>query len=147
MPYCHVPCYGALFGPQLFGHGTRVESHKSFGVKGSKPRATQNGPSLPRDHLESKLKAFNESFDNKGQEIRSREVNGRLVLEGALRVYWGVQGVIHLKEDDDQRTVVTVRKRNSCRYSNSTEFTNTERSVSSSFIIFEILLLIDILCK
>lgn len=31
VPYCHVPCYGALFGPQLFGHGTRVESHKSFG--------------------------------------------------------------------------------------------------------------------
>lgn len=23
--------YGALFGPQLFGHGTKVESHKSFG--------------------------------------------------------------------------------------------------------------------
>ncbi|ETN66239.1 hypothetical protein AND_001979 [Anopheles darlingi] len=31
VPYCHVPCYGALFGPQLFGHGTRVESHKSYG--------------------------------------------------------------------------------------------------------------------
>lgn len=31
VPYCHVPCYGALFGPQLFGHGTRVESHTSFG--------------------------------------------------------------------------------------------------------------------
>uniref|UniRef100_A0A182SER3 Ras-associating domain-containing protein n=1 Tax=Anopheles maculatus TaxID=74869 RepID=A0A182SER3_9DIPT len=51
-------------------------------------------------------------------EIRSREVNGRLVLEGALRIYWGVQGMIHLKEDDDQRTVVTVRKRNSYRQSN-----------------------------
>jgi len=38
-----------------------------------------------------------------------------LVLEGALRVYWGVQGVIHLKEDDDQR--ILVRKRNSCRVS------------------------------
>lgn len=49
-------------------------------------------------------------------EIRSREVNNRLILEGALRVYWGVQGVIHLKEDDDQRTFV-VRKRNSCRLS------------------------------
>lgn len=49
-------------------------------------------------------------------EIRSREVNNRLVLEGALRVYWGVHGVIHLKEDDDQRTLV-VRKRNSCRLS------------------------------
>lgn len=53
-----MPCYGALFGPQLFGHGTRVESHKSYGVKGTqKPVAAQaNGPALPRDHLESKLK-------------------------------------------------------------------------------------------
>lgn len=41
VPYCHVPCYGALFGPQLFGHGTRVESHTSFGKK--EPRST-----LPR---------------------------------------------------------------------------------------------------
>lgn len=57
VPYCHVPCYGALFGPQLFGHGTRVESHKSFGNKNAFNRTgQQNGPSLPRDHLESKLK-------------------------------------------------------------------------------------------
>ena len=57
MPYCHVPCYGALFGPQLFGHGTRVESHKSFGNKATFNRpGQQNCPSLPRDHLESKLK-------------------------------------------------------------------------------------------
>lgn len=45
------------------------------------------------------------------------QVNGRLILEGALRIYWGVRGVIHLKEDDDQRTVVTARNRNSCRRS------------------------------
>lgn len=44
-------------------------------------------------------------------------MNGRLILEGALRIYWGVRGVIHLKEDDDQRTVVTARHRNSCRRS------------------------------
>lgn len=44
-----------------------------------------------------------------------KQVNGRLVLEGALRIHWGVLGMIHLKEDDDQRTVVTIRKRNSCR--------------------------------
>lgn len=56
MPYCHVPCYGALFGPQLFGHGTRVESHKSFG-KANKT-VSNNGPALPRDHLESKLKVI-----------------------------------------------------------------------------------------
>lgn len=38
-----------------------------------------------------------------------------------MRIHWGVQGVIHLKEDDDQRTVVTVRKRNSCRFLSNTD--------------------------
>lgn len=55
VPYCHVPCYGALFGPQLFGHGTRVESHKSFGAQKDSPKLN-NGPALPRSHLESKIK-------------------------------------------------------------------------------------------
>lgn len=125
-----MPCYAALFGPQLFGYGTKVESHKSFGQPQQQAqkspqhhshRTPATGPVLPRSHLESKLKVFNQFHDNKSLEIRSREVNGRLVLEGALRIHWGVQGVIHLKEDDDQRTVVTVRKRNSCRCRNSTE--------------------------
>lgn len=53
-------------------------------------------------------------------EIRSREVNNRLILEGALRISWGVHGVIHLKEDDDQRTLV-VRKRNSKRVSKAAD--------------------------
>ena len=44
VPYCHVPCYGALFGPQLFGHGTRVESHTSFG----KVENRSGTPNLPR---------------------------------------------------------------------------------------------------
>uniref|UniRef100_A0A8D8YTB8 Ras association domain-containing protein 2 n=1 Tax=Cacopsylla melanoneura TaxID=428564 RepID=A0A8D8YTB8_9HEMI len=111
VPYCHVPCYGALFGPQLFGHGTRVESHTSFGKVENK----QCGSNMPRSHLESKLSLFNQYYDGKSGEIRSREVNGRLVLEGALRIHWGITGVIHLKEDDDQRVVVTIRKRNSMR--------------------------------
>ncbi|KAL7731245.1 hypothetical protein ACLKA6_014429 [Drosophila palustris] len=133
VPYCHVPCYGALFGPQLFGHGTRVESHKSFGVKGTqKPVAAQvNGPALPRDHLESKLKVYNQFYDNKSLEIRSREVNNRLVLEGPLRVFWGVQGVIHLKEDDDQRTFI-VRKRNSCRTSKAADESCSDKENEAS---------------
>lgn len=49
-----MPCYAALFGPQLFGHGTRVESHKSFGQKG--PIRSNSTALLPRTHLESKLK-------------------------------------------------------------------------------------------
>ncbi|OXU21918.1 hypothetical protein TSAR_008140 [Trichomalopsis sarcophagae] len=119
VPYCHVPCYGALFGPQLFGHGTRVESHTSFGKKESRS-------SLPRSHLETKLKLFNQYYEGKSGGIRSREVNGRLILEGALRIYWGVRGVIHLKEDDDQRTVVTARHRNSCRRSYVEKVDNEE---------------------
>lgn len=57
-------------------------------------------------------------------------MNGRLILEGALRIYWGVRGVIHLKEDDDQRTVVTARHRNSCRRS-YTEKVEEEEPVKS----------------
>ncbi|PBC30429.1 Ras association domain-containing protein [Apis cerana cerana] len=124
VPYCHVPCYGALFGPQLFGHGTRVESHTSFGKK-------EIRPSLPRSHLESKLKVFNQYYEGKSGGIRSREVNGRLILEGALRIYWGVRGVIHLKEDDDQRTVVTARNRNSCRRSVSDSIEDEEKEEDS----------------
>lgn len=70
------------------------------------------------------FQAFNQFYDGKSGEIKSREVNGRLVLEGALRIHWGVQGVIHLKEDDDQRTVVTVRKRNSIRFNNGIDEDN-----------------------
>ncbi|XP_018332384.1 ras association domain-containing protein 2 [Agrilus planipennis] len=121
VPYCHVPCYGALFGPQLFGHGTRVESHKSFGQQKTSPKSG-NGPSIPRSQIENKLKIYNNFFDGKSGEIRSREVNNRLILEGSLRIHWGVHGVIHLKEDDDQRTVVTIRKRNSCRANSGSEF-------------------------
>ncbi|KAB0800663.1 hypothetical protein PPYR_06402 [Photinus pyralis] len=141
VPYCHVPCYGALFGPQLFGHGTRVESHKSFGQQ-RETFKVGNGPTIPRSHVEDKLKNYNQYFDGKSGEIRSREVNGRLILEGALRVHWGIQGVIHLKEDDDQRTVVTVRKRNSCRLQSNADFDSdddlTGISRDSSFNDFSV---------
>ncbi|CAG9823550.1 unnamed protein product [Phaedon cochleariae] len=138
VPYCHVPCYGALFGPQLFGHGTRVESHKSFGAQKDTSK-TNNGPVLPRSHLESKIKVYNNFFEGKSGEIRCREVNGRFILEGPLRIHWGVHGVIHLKENDDQRTVVTVRKRNSYRspspdYDTDEDIQNISRDTSCNDI-------------
>lgn len=43
-----------------------------------------------------------------------------------MRIYWGVRGVIHLKEDDDQRTVVTARHRNSCRRSYADKVVDTD---------------------
>lgn len=56
-------------------------------------------------------------------------------MEGSLRIHWGVQGVIHLKENDDQRTVVTVRKRNSYRspspeYDTDDDIQNISRDTS-----------------
>ena len=103
-----------------------MESHTNFGQKELKEptlpqKVSSPGPQLPRAHLESKLKVYNHFFGNKNLEIKSKEVDGRLHLEGPLRIYWGIQGVIHLKEDDDQRTVVTIRKRNSVRYPNSVD--------------------------
>lgn len=110
VPYCHIPCYGALFGPTLFGHGSQVESHKSFGK-------IENRPGIPiqRSHLEAKLKIFNQYYEGKSHELKCRERNEKLILEGVLRIYWGVNNLIHLKEDDDQRTHVQLRKRNSYR--------------------------------
>lgn len=71
VPYCHVPCYGVLFGPQLYGHGTRVESHTSFGrVENKYPF----GPNVERSELDEKLKMYNKYYEGRSGEIRSREV-------------------------------------------------------------------------
>lgn len=59
VPYCHVPCYGALFGPQLFGHVTQVESHNSFGTHRERLNCVNNDPSIPRTLIENKLKVGN----------------------------------------------------------------------------------------
>lgn len=39
MPYCHKPCYGLLFGPQMLGFGSNVASPANF----RKPSETSNG--------------------------------------------------------------------------------------------------------
>ncbi|XP_042876250.1 ras association domain-containing protein 4-like [Penaeus japonicus] len=104
VPYCHHPCYGALFGPQLFGHGTRNECHTSFG------KVENRDGQVKRSHLEARLKAYNQYYEGKPGELKSREANGRVILEGVLKIYWGVRNVIHLKEEDDQRTIAVRRR-------------------------------------
>lgn len=81
------------------------------------------------------FQVYNQFYEGKSGEIRCREVNGRFILEGSLRIHWGVHGVIHLKENDDQRTVVTVRKRNSFRspspeYDTDDDIQNISRDTS-----------------
>ncbi|KAL1478484.1 hypothetical protein MTO96_016251 [Rhipicephalus appendiculatus] len=113
VPYCHVPCYSVLFGPTLFGHGSQVEAHTSFG-KNTKDR--QCVSSVPRNHLEGKLKVYNQYYEGKSGIVQSRLRNGRLILEGSIRIYWGVNRVIRLKEDHDDRIPVR-RRRTSLRLS------------------------------
>jgi len=62
-----------------------------------------------RSQLETTLKAFNNYQEVHGSTgcIKSREVNGRLILEGVLKLYWGIHSSIQLKEDDDQRLPVS----------------------------------------
>ena len=66
-PYCHVPCYGALFGPHLFGHGTHVEAHASFG------RRDSVGPD--QEVLARQLRAYNQYHESSRTQIHSREVS------------------------------------------------------------------------
>lgn len=101
-PYCHIPCYSALFGPKLFGHGSTVESHQSFGQR-------SNSFIREQKSLEKRIRDYNAyheaRHDGARMGIAYREVNGRLVLEGVLRVYWGVDFSIRLKEFDDKRLI------------------------------------------
>ncbi|KAK4320225.1 hypothetical protein Pmani_008916 [Petrolisthes manimaculis] len=121
VPYCHHPCYGALFGPQLFGHGTRNECHTSFG------KVENRDGQVKRSHIEAKLKAYNQYYEGKPGELKHREANGRLILEGVLKIYWGVCNVIHLKEEDDQRTIA-VRRRSTVTAANINSDSDDEES-------------------
>lgn len=56
-----------------------------------------------RSHLEAAIKLYNNYYEVHGGSggVKSREVNGRIVLEGVLRLYWGIHSAIQLKEDDE----------------------------------------------
>jgi len=43
------------------------------------------------------------------KKIKKIEVNGRFVLEGVLRIYWGVQRSIRVKEFEDKRVIAKGR--------------------------------------
>ena len=42
--------------------------------------------------------------------MSSREVNGRLVLEGVLTIYWGTETTVRLAETADNRVIARQRK-------------------------------------
>jgi len=104
VPYCHIPCYAALFGPKLFGHGSTTESHRSFGQR-------QNSFVREQNEMKNKVDEYNRYYENTAKNhISSREVNGKHVLEGVIKIYWGTEGSIRLKEFDDTRVISRHKK-------------------------------------
>ena len=71
VPYCHIPCYAALFGPKLFGHGSTTESHRSFGRR-------ENSFVREENLLKTRVEDYNGYYSNISKnQISFREVNGR----------------------------------------------------------------------
>jgi len=104
VPYCHVPCYAALFGPKLFGHGSTTESHRSFGRR-------EKSFIREQSELRTKLDQYNAYYaDHAKSQLAAREVNGRLILEGIIKVYWGTEASVRLKEFDDTRLSNSARQ-------------------------------------
>ncbi|CAH1795141.1 unnamed protein product [Owenia fusiformis] len=95
-PYCHLPCYSALFGPTLLRQGQNAIAHSSFGnMKERSPEST-----LERSEINRRIQIYNRDMNKNGQ-LKCKEVNGRMVFDGLLRVHWGLKSVIHLQDKDN----------------------------------------------
>ncbi|XP_048590216.1 ras association domain-containing protein 2 isoform X1 [Nematostella vectensis] len=92
IPYCNLPCYSLLFGPGGYGHGG-TESHKHLGEE----KLSQAEQEAIRNEIVPRLKHYNTYFENrKALQMACREANGHLILEGVLRVYWGLKHPVML---------------------------------------------------
>ncbi|XP_046839345.1 nucleolar RNA helicase 2-like isoform X3 [Xenia sp. Carnegie-2017] len=94
MPYCNMPCYSLLFGPGGYGRGG-VESHQKLGHQSS---LTSDQLAL-RKELQPKLQVYNNYYEGdkkKALQLSSKEANGKLIIEGVLRIYWGLKNHVTL---------------------------------------------------
>ena len=76
-------------------------SSKGKGFIALCPLFTKQNISFRAD-LQQRVKAYNRYHEGSpSSSLKSREVNGRLVLEGSLKIHWSVKCAIHLKPKDD----------------------------------------------
>ena len=64
---------------------------------------------LQEKDLFKKVNLYNDYMENNSAprlKLTSREVNGRLVLEGVLRIFWGLHHSIRVKEEHDVRPIM-----------------------------------------
>ncbi|XP_033740123.1 ras association domain-containing protein 2-like [Pecten maximus] len=148
LPYCHRPCYAALFGPQMVGYGSNVHSPANYRKSGDhgtlyneelpsfapkmvyevrvnekrtevirrrtnssqttvSSMESDSSPSLPQfdsetQELLQKIKNFNSYYEGKKRQSLSANTNSPdLVIQGPLRIYWGVFKPIQLQHCDN----------------------------------------------
>ncbi|KAJ8311899.1 hypothetical protein KUTeg_010547 [Tegillarca granosa] len=114
MPYCHKPCYAARFGPKMMGYGSNVISHANFKREHGN-RTLHNGdydidPTMVfmtgiivhMQELLKKVASYNAHYEGKQRlALSTKEDNNNLIIEGPLRIYWGVLKPIQLKQFDN----------------------------------------------
>ncbi|XP_078383619.1 ras association domain-containing protein 2-like isoform X1 [Oculina patagonica] len=87
IPYCNIPCYSLLFGPGGYGRGG-TESYQYF----ADDKLTPAELDTIRNEIIPKLREYNIFFEGrKALQLTSKEVGGRLILEGVLKIYWGLK--------------------------------------------------------
>ncbi|OWF48488.1 ras association domain-containing protein 2-like [Mizuhopecten yessoensis] len=152
LPYCHRPCYAALFGPQMVGYGSNVHSPANYRKSGDhgtlyneelpslapkmvyevhmnakksevirrKPKVCSSQTVLPSvepdleelssipqfdsetQELLQKIKDFNNFYEGKKKQSLSANTNSPdLVIQGPLRIYWGIFKPIQLQRCDN----------------------------------------------
>ncbi|XP_046376839.2 ras association domain-containing protein 2-like isoform X1 [Haliotis rufescens] len=142
LPFCHNPCYKALFGPSILGYGSNVHSAANYrnskpfdGITNSsnmdgistkifsfaksvlpnnvrsaisqdntkvKPRA-QTIYTQEEQEMLKKVQSYNAYYEGKvrHQITTEKNENGDFVIEGPLRIYWGVTRPIQLEQCDN----------------------------------------------
>nr|XP_058956044.1 ras association domain-containing protein 4-like isoform X2 [Pocillopora verrucosa] len=87
IPYCNIPCYSLLFGPGGYGRGG-TESYQYL----ADDKLTPAELDAIRNEIIPKLKEYNTFFESrKALQLTSKELSGRLILEGVLKIYWGLK--------------------------------------------------------
>ncbi|XP_062504183.1 ras association domain-containing protein 2-like [Corticium candelabrum] len=86
-PYCNTPCYSGLFGPKGYGRS---------GVVIHATAADGEGFDIASKDLMLKIRQYNAFLSGMLGELSSRELNGRIVFEGVMRIYWGLKKPIRL---------------------------------------------------
>lgn len=83
-PYCDIPCYQALFGPEGYGRGG-VEAHKAFG------NGLGETVSEEKSALIALFKAYNNFHQGSPYELKYKEVNSTVLVEGVMKIFWGLK--------------------------------------------------------